>query len=203
MNAFQRTRWRLLLLGTALFLSAGCGLSEYEQKMEETQKNQQFAENERKYLTSTPIRLPEPKNKDEKKTAEEVQALAYFSTLRAPNTIDINPKGGTVGPLYRYPGTATEFKDLLIGATKADRQRVLQALDLSPSAGKKSVPIKLPKGTVIQFDLYQGQSEKYTTRVYVYERNPYLIVVAFRMPPGTVSKLVDDKIDCSLRTLRP
>jgi hypothetical protein len=188
------------LLATALVLCAGCGLSDYEQKMDETQKTQRMTEDARKLLAKTPIKLPESKNKDETKKAEEESALAPFANFRPPSTVRIEFQG-KVGPLFKFPG-GSEFKDVLIGVTTADRPSILHALDLD-SAGKTPVALKLAKGGALQLDVYKGQNPTYATRAYFYEKSPYQIVIVFRWDPSRpVSELSERAIEASLRTIR-
>lgn len=199
-NRRQDQRLGLVVLAAGLVCGPGCGLSSYEQKMEEAQQAQRQLEEEAGRLERAPLKLPENKRVG-------VEAPPTLFGFRPPKGISTTPEARGLGPLSSYRSTATDsgFKELLIGVGKASGREsfehdVLEHLGVGGTAGRKDVTE--PDGTVIHFDSYQEDGPKQATRVYFCQAGDSLIAIAFRIPAGSSWSRVELQIDASLATLR-
>jgi hypothetical protein len=137
-------RW-YWLAGLGLLLS-GCGVADYEQKMIETQKRQQYYEEVTRLLGPS-LRVPAPANKEGKKVA-----LADMD-IRPPMGIDVKcanenePRGGMLYSYHpRKPKAAGAFA--LVELAFGDPKQKDWAVELH-KAGWPSINRPAPRPTVV------------------------------------------------------
>ena len=190
-----------MVLAVGLLSGPGCGLSDYERKMEEVQQAQRQFEEETKLLAGTTLKLPE---KQTGNVAGEAPLTTLFG-FRPPRGIATTPAQSPLGPLGVYHGsTDSGFNDVLAGAVKARgresfQQQVLQRLGVEGVANK--LEVKRPNGQTLPFDYYQQDGPTQSTRVYFTELGDYVVAIAFRIPADTAWSTVEPKIKASLATL--
>jgi hypothetical protein len=189
-------------LAAGLLCSSGCGLSDYEKKMEEAQQAQRRFEEAANLLERTPLQLPDKKGSVEGGEG----ALSTLFGFRPPRGISTTPEKRRLGSLgvYRSTSDASGFKEVLAGASKSGERQgfqhdVLEQLGVSGTARSKEV--KQPGGKVVSFEYYEKDAEQQSTRVYFCQAGPYQIAIAFRIAAGSNWSGVESKIDASLATL--
>jgi hypothetical protein len=171
------------LLIAGLLVVSGCGLQDYESRMEYEQKRVKYYEEENQNLEPKPITWPAPK---EKKDLMAKEALFF----RPPKEVSTTPEDTPLGPLnlfFRYPAKKTSgFEDMLVaplmsfkGADKL-KQSILEELGMN---GLKPTPKEMGQrsGRPVPFELYRDTAAN-APYLYVHRNDPFLVLVLFR--PG-------------------
>ena len=204
----------LIILNGAVSLSAGCGLSDYEMKLEEQARKQKYLDEEYSLLDRNALKLPEkiekPEDKNTKKTTksgtpeEDVLTNDRFF-FRVPKGIFSETKEKPVGGWFHYSAVEGQgFTDLFVSIGNAEndkREKYIKDLFsgikfAGASRGNKMVS---RLGQAVNYEYLQQDDKTSTTRIYIYRRDPLNIAIAFRSPV-TASSL-DQKLDFSLASL--
>ena len=99
-----RRAQRVCIVAPLLFLTmGGCGLADYESKMERGQKLIEFIDKQNVYL-GNPIEPPPPEKAPAGPDGTVVPKPKVELFLRLPKGVETRPEPATIGPiLYRYP----------------------------------------------------------------------------------------------------
>jgi hypothetical protein len=197
-------RW-LLCFVAAGWGGLGCGLTQYEGKMEEQQDRLDYMEQENKHLSPGYLQLPP--TKEDKKVI--IPGNHFF--CRPPIGISLTPTEQKLGDvLYVFPATSNKspIREMLAGMAKAGKsskftEEVLSALGIMAST-KKYRELRPPGRPVMRFEQYQESDGEQITDVYFYRQDaPYEVAIAFRVTlQGGKESAVKEDIDYSLRSLR-
>jgi hypothetical protein len=204
----------LLLTGIAL-LVAGCGLQDYEKKLEEHQKREAYLEAENAHLESQPLRLLEKKGKErakEKGKSLEQDALNADSFFfRPPLGVSPIPEEKPVGILNKYAGRSENsgIKEMYVALAKNEDQDkfrkaiLVDALKLNEKALKPPKPSEFSRldSRPLVFDTYFEDSTKERLRVYLLRDPTWQLAIAYRLS-GTAgsSNGVETNIDYAMRS---
>jgi len=182
-------------------LGSGCGLTEYEERLEVQQKRLKYMEQENKNLTDRPVVLSD--------RVEGIQNKYFF--LRLPAGIAVEPAElppvQRLGRLEIYPALKQDagFQDVLIAlAVEEDREKdkekflkdVFNRLKISGSPKTKQIPPR-PFDKPLRYDVYQGSN----LQLYVPQNSKYLTAIAFRLTGSGNTAAIEERINFCLASL--
>jgi hypothetical protein len=204
---FLGLRWtRAALLTAAVLLTVGCGLSDYEYRMNQEQERLDYLEEEARYL-GDPVQLPPPK--EGKKGAKKDEDVFFRPPRGISDKADSKQPPGSM--LISFPaGRNSKFKDVQMVVSK----------------GKKSVEdfrkeVMLPFGGVRQtkritvehkashrpqdFDSCGADDPQGPATAYIYfcKQGDYQAAIVFRVPAdsGALGEEAKNMIRLSLASL--
>ncbi len=182
---------RRLLLTLCLSMVPACGLSDYEKRMEETQKREERFREENKYLDE-PIKIPTQKNKD----GQEVPVAEVF--YRPPKGTQATGEAEANKTFYRYrpAGGGSAFPVVAL-AFAADNSTFLEEVQrVYPRTTQAWTP---QRTTPLPFDSWEYDEAPYTYSVNVSQSDPKVAVV-FIFSKGRANEL-RKIMDLSLQSL--
>jgi hypothetical protein len=190
-RSIQR-RFGFLILALVLG-SGGCGLTDYEARLEVQEKRLKYMEEENKNLNDRPVNLAD-------RVTEEggVKYKQFF--LRVPLGVSHNPeeKGEGKFDVYKPLKPDSGFQKILLAVENDDdvekfKTAVVAALFKAPSTpAVKSIPRPLDKPQA--YDFYQKDG----VQLYIPQNSYYRVAIAF-FPSGSANQtLVDERIKYSL-----
>lgn len=168
----------ILVLAVGLL---GCGLSEYEKKMETELERLEYLDAEASYLAA-PVKFV---GKDEKDAT--VQSKDVF--VRPPRGITDKADAKTIGTmLYSYPARGkSPFKDVLVAATKTKKDDEFRREVMSPLGGVKELTPKTYEHKANNHTVKVRQTKvedtvtKTTSFVNFYQEGGVQLAVVFRV----------------------
>jgi hypothetical protein len=167
-------------MATVLLLASGCGLSDYEKRMEEDQARAQRVEEENAMLTD-PAEVP-----------SDVDVF-----FRLPRGVNRTPKKEVIdGVLHVYDGPATvssPFLDVDLAWSKDPKEdlqgKVWNALKVAKQpTSKEKVEKQGHKPIAVEKASFLSPKEDYAVYVYFHEEGGYKVAVVFK-----VDRRNDDK----------
>ncbi|HEV3081182.1 MAG TPA: hypothetical protein VGY66_15490 [Gemmataceae bacterium] len=190
-RSIQR-RFGFLILALVLG-SGGCGLTDYEARLEVQEKRLKYMEEENKNLNDRPVNLAD-------RVTEEggVKYKQFF--LRVPLGVSHNPeeKGEGKFDVYKPLKPDSGFQKILLAVENDDdvekfKTAVVAALLKAPATPTvKSIPRPLDKPQA--YDFYQKDG----VQLYIPQNSYYRVAIAF-FPSGSANQtLVDERIKYSL-----
>ena len=194
----------LILFGLFFLSASGCGVGEYEARMDEQQKRVQYLDDENKYLEGKPLKLPEKKTEDKEALLNE----EFF--FRPPTGISTTPdERPFAGIVYRYASSNNAiFQDLLVAVAKTDKREkfVKDVLSQIPGLGApKPHEVGQLIGQPVRYDSYHETSPN-PTGPYAYflrDAPPYQVALIFRPVANPASAAnIEASINYSLGSLR-
>ncbi len=198
----------MLVLALCLPLSAGCGLSEYEDRMEREQKRVNYIDEENKHLEGTPLKLPEKKSDDKKPDEKEAGPELFF---RPPKGFATTAEPKPTGILIRFgAGSAKGFEYLLVAVERTDKtedfkkrvQASLVQASLSTIPGNtKPKEVGQRSDRPLRYDCVE-QSNHPELLVYFYREDPYSVAIVFRKDTAAQGGAnLEESINYSLASL--
>jgi hypothetical protein len=189
-------RAALGLLAAALL--GGCGLPEYEARMQQEQERLDRFDEENKALDAP---LDPPKRQAGKDT---VQDPVFF---RPPKGIAATPKEPALGPLSRYLRNSQNcpFSEVHLATAPADQKDFASSVVKAASAqlGGDASPRRVSKNPYrrdpLQFEVYDNAPGGYA--LYLCQRNGVQVAVGFQADRGRALSSLAKQIDLSLESL--
>lgn len=180
---------------------AGCGLSDYEARMDLQQKKLRYVEEQNQNLEAYKVLLPDRKPEDDLAREE------FF--LRPPKGLDGNGDEKTVGAdIAHFSGKGnTAFADMWIAAVKRDndvkfQKDVLELLKIN-SRQKKPKTVEPVGSAPMNYDwIHDEQGARGTYDAYFYKKAPYLVAIVFKTEGNKETTLPQKQMDYSLATMR-
>jgi hypothetical protein len=187
------------LLATLIVVSGGCGLTDYEARLESQEKKLKYIEDENQNLEKD-VSFPD----DDK---DDFASVFYF---RPPKGIRPEPEAKLLGKhFYQFPSQRADsgFKDVLIAladeskTTPAKFQKEIKDfLEIKGPASAPAAPYSRPKGMPNsfpqQFEIYRERSI-----ILCFLQEPaFPTAIVFRLS-GPVSPITEDRIKFSLASL--
>jgi hypothetical protein len=182
-------------------LVTGCGLRDYERKLEEQQIRMKEEADLNSNLEPYPVKLHEKKGKE-----KDPAVSSDYLFLRPPQGMNTAADDKYSGACSHYLPRAdsSTFKEMFVLLAKTeDREKFKSEVlkELHVSGNPVSIPLPAKSNHVTQFELYEDAA-KDPIRVYIGQGNPtYQVAVAFRLAAGSRWDSVNDKIKYSLGTL--
>jgi hypothetical protein len=173
--------------------SGGCGLTDYEARLEVQEKRLKYMEEENKNLNDRPVNLSDRVTED-----GGVKYKQFF--LRVPLGISHNVDDKAEGKFDVYQSLKPEsgFQKILLAVENDDdvekfKTAVVAALfKPAPTPTVKSIPRPLDKPQT--YDFYQKDGKQ----LYIPQNSYYRVAIAF-FPSGSANQtLVDERIKYSL-----
>jgi hypothetical protein len=164
-------------------LAGGCGLSDYEALMVESQEREQRFREESTYL-GEPINVPTRKEKD---TETPLADIFFRPPKGIPSTPDGKPRGGL---LYRYaprsPAGDFALLELAFGSEEKDFAATVrhnfQAWD--PNKSKTTRQVRPPGRAALSFDVYDFADEQYSYSAYLWQGGRTQVAIVFYITRG-------------------
>jgi hypothetical protein len=186
-------------------VNQGCGLSEYESRMEEQQERMNYMDEENKNLDGNILQVPGTKVDD------KVEIPPNHFYCRPPKGISPKPREQKLGDLlYVFPGSGSNplIRDMLAAIVKTDGtnkfvEEVLQALG-GMSGTRKYRDLRPPGRAGMHLETYEEATPDLITDVYFYKQDtPYEVALAFRlMPKAATDSSAKERINYCLGSLR-
>ena len=188
------------LVATAL-TCAGCGLGDYEARMELQQKKLKYAEEQNQNLEGFKVMLADRKPED------DVVKEDFF--FRPPKGFDGNGDEKTIGADIVHFNVIKEgaFKDLWIAAVKRDNEAkfqkdVLELLKIN-SKTKKPKTVGGVGLTQLNYDwVHDDQGSRGCYDAYFYKKAPYLVAIVFKTESSRDGSNGPPQIDYALASMR-
>ncbi|CAN5140315.1 hypothetical protein BH10PLA2_BH10PLA2_26740 [soil metagenome] len=179
----------------------GCGLADYEARMDLQQKKLKYVEEENKNLEPYKIQL------SDRKPDDSVPKEDLF--LRPPKGIDGNGDDKTIGAdIVHFPGkTDGTYKEMWVAAVKRDNEAkfqkdVLEQLKINARA-KKPKPVGGVGLTQLTYDwVHDDQGARGTYDAYFLKKAPFLVAVVFKTESNKDAANPPPQIDFALASLR-
>lgn len=201
-HRFVRFRWNRVPLFAVALLLGGCGLADYEKKMEEAQKRVEVFDKEGGALLA--------------KEPLELASAGERGTIFFRPPWGIKAKGTANGPFLTYlrefNKQGGKFEDAfnnikavsVLVATDGNRdgfrKNIKEALADIQAVGKKSVARR--GSAELPFEVWMDDSHaEESDVVYVYQSGQTLVALAFHLKKGKTEADSQEVIDASLRTL--
>jgi hypothetical protein len=182
----------------------GCGLAEYEAKMQFQQDRLNYAERENRFLESESLQLPATMEDDN----EVIPATHFF--CRPPRDIEPVPseaKLGNILHIFRARGLQSALREMMVGMVKTDGssrfiEDVLSVLGCQ-GAARSFVDLSPPGRPALHLERYEEEQPDEVTQVYFYRDGPYEAAVVFKLSPsGAQQSGMQEAIKYSLGSLR-
>jgi hypothetical protein len=194
------------MLLACLAASAGCGLQDYQVKMEKQSELIHYKENENNLLERIPLLLPDKQSKSDKDKAKKDDGEIVKGDLlfiRPP--LGINSKGDpkSVGLLSVFPAKNDKTGLKEMRATLGKRSeleavvpKVLKELGLSGTPRVKI--LERPDGESLSFDYLESQN----TRLYFYKSGRYYAAIVYVLTPTTGPGDLEIRIQLSMKSIK-
>jgi hypothetical protein len=198
---FSMRRIAKYWLTAATMVCAGCGLADYEARMDLQQKKLRYAEEQNQNLEGYKVLLPDRKPED------EVSKEEFF--FRPPKGFDGNGDDKTIGAdIAHFPAKSEgHFKDLWIAAVKRDNEAkfqkdVLELLKINTRA-KKPKTVGGVGLTQLNYDwVHDDQGARGSYDAYFYKKAPYLVAIVFKTDSSKEGAGPPPQVDYALASLR-
>jgi hypothetical protein len=188
-------------LATQTIAFAGCGLADYEARMDLQQKKLKYIEEENKHLEPYKIQL------SDRKPDDSVPKEDLF--LRPPKGIDGNGEEKTLGvDIVHFPGkTDGTYKEMWVAAVKRDNEAkfqkdVLEQLKINARAKKPKAASGVGSPPLNYDWVHDDQGTRGTYDAYFYKKAPYLVAVVFKTESNKDAANPPPQIDFALASLR-
>jgi hypothetical protein len=199
----RASRW--IVLALAIFFS-GCGLKEYEAKMQLQQARIKYTDEENKNLEPYPVTLPDAKVSGWELVPDD--DFFFRPPKGLPTEADQDEKGrirSVGGLLFRYSGEGKGIDRVYILAVQAEdsdkfEKAVLRALKMAPNLPVKIKDVAPMTGPKMEYRYFEDPS-KGNQRVYFYTDGSYQIALGFRPTEASEETGIDTVIDFSLASM--
>ncbi len=178
----------------------GCGLSDYESRMELQQKKLRYAEEQNQNLEPYKVMLPDRKPEDDL-TKEE-----FF--LRPPKGIDGNGDEKIIGAdIAHFPIKGNSaFTDMWIAAVKRDndvkfQKDVLELLKIN-ARQKKTKTVEAVGSPPMNYDWIHEEGPRGNYDAYFFKKAPYLAAIVFKTEGGKEPALPQKQMEFALASMR-
>lgn len=211
----------ILLIWSCFSCITGCGLTDYENKMRETQDRLNRFE-EIQQLLGDPLEMPtRPSEKEKEKEKEKAKMVPLIKLfLRAPREIRTSPELKTRHPsLYRYPtvsggsGGSSDSSspsgsnvlvrtvEIGIGESPKDYAQSIFSLFGRAEGPPKAKEVTTASGDELTFDHQEIEDENHRYLIYVLRERP--IAIAFWLDKKKIqnSMTVFRSVELSLESL--
>lgn len=200
-RAPRAPRFWFSLFALVCLACTGCGLADYEARMEMQQRKLRYAEDENKNLEGYKVVLSDRKSDD------NVAKEEFF--LRPPKGVSGTGDDKTVGQdIVHFPGSGSgPIQDMWVAAVKRDNEAkfqkdVLELLKITTRA-KKPKTVGGTGLTQLNYDwVHDDQGAKGTFDAYFFKKAPYLVAVVFRTEGGKEGGASPPQIDYALASMR-
>lgn len=180
---------------------AGCGLADYEARMDLQQRKLKYVEEQNQNLEPYKVLLSDRKPDDDLAREE------FF--LRPPKGLDGNGDEKTVGAdIVHFSGKGNSaLTDMWIAAVKRDndvkfQKDVLELLKINPRQ-KKPKTVEPVGSAPLNYDwVHDEQGARGTYDAYFYKKAPYLVAIVFKIEGSKEQALLQKQMDYSLATMR-
>lgn len=190
------TRTRRWFFALGLLTVPACGLSDYEARMEETQKREDRFREEKKYLDE-PVKIPTRKNKDDQEVA---LATVFF---RPPKGIQSKGEEQPNKVFWRYrpnannrPNANSDFLVIELGFASDNNTFLDDVARIYPRKAQSWTPQRTPP---LPFDSWEYDEAPYTYSVNVSREGATRVAIVYIFPKGRV-EVLRKAIDLSLES---
>ena len=177
-----------LALASLLLICGGCGLTDYEARLEMQQKRLKYMEEANKNLNEGPVNLSD-------RATEEVAGNYKDFFLRLPLGISADPTGKPVGRFDVYPSLKQDsgFRDVLLAVANEEngdrfKNDLLKILNITGNPTSRDIPRPLEKP--LGYDFYQGQN----VQLYIPQNSKYQTAIAFRTSGSGNAAVIEERI---------
>ncbi len=198
---FSMSRIAKYCLVATVLVCGGCGLGDYEARMDLQQKKLKYAEEQNQHLEGFKVQL------SDRKPEEAVVKEDFF--FRPPKGFDGNGDDKTIGAdIVHFPVTKEgAFKDLWIAAVKRDNEAkfqkdVLELLKIN-SKTKKPKTVGGVGLTQVNYDwVHDDQGSRGCYDAYFYKKAPYLVAIVFKTDSSKDGAGPPPQVDYALASMR-
>jgi hypothetical protein len=192
-------RFWIASMATACLACVGCGLADYESRMEMQQKKVRYAEEQTQNLEPYKLLLPDRKLED------EVPKEEFF--MRPPkgilNTTDEKIIGNDIAEFL--PCGATPIQKMWVAAVKRDSEPKFQndVLDLLKFKSKQKKPKTVTGLQELKYDwVHDDQASKGCFDAFFYKKSPYLVAIVIKTEGNRESAITPAQLDYALASVR-
>lgn len=175
------TRARRLIVALSLLAVPACGLSDYEARMEETQKREERFREENKYL-GEPVKIPSRKDKE----GQEIALASMF--FRPPKGIQSTGEEQPNKIFWRYrPGAkGSDFLVVELAFASENNTFLDDVARIYPRKAQSWTP---QWTTPLPFDSWEYDEDQYTYSVNVSREGATKVAIVYILPKGRVGVL--------------
>ena len=202
LSALEATRgpsfW-IASIATACLACVGCGLADYEARMEMQQKKVRYAEEQNQNLEAYKLLLPDRKLED------EVPKEEFF--MRPPKgisgTTDEKLVGNDIAEFL--PSGVTPIQKMWVAAVKRDSEPKFQndVLDLLKFKSKKKTAKTVTGLQDLKYDwVHDDQGAKGCFDAFFYKKSPHLVAIVIKTDGNRESATLPPQMEYALASVR-